>query len=46
MTAIFFLIFVILLLKNPEDRRKSDLNKYLIIGSIFLGFIGSIINNG
>lgn len=46
MTAIFFLIFVILLLKNPEDRRKSDLNKYLIIGSIFLGFIGAIINSG
>ena len=46
MAAIFFLIFVILLLRNPEDRRKSDLNKYLVIGSIFLGFIGSIINNG
>lgn len=46
MTAIFFLIFVILLLRNPEDRRKSDLNKYLVVGSIFLGFIGSIINNG
>lgn len=45
MTPLFFLIFVILLLKNPEDRRNSDLIKYLIGGSIVLSIIGAIIES-